>query len=325
MNLDPNLTDLTHGEEYPLVLRVKQEFTEAVAQTHGVDARLVLPNNGSNGSLLTILSAYAVKALSEGMKPTIVYDVPQYFRTVHIARQFQYERIEIPRDAELEFDAAAYLAALERKPTLAVLTTPNNPTGKAIPDTDLDAILRALPDETVALIDRTLTNLDSELPTEELLGYQGKVIVLHSFSKSHHLSASRVGYAVTNSEEVADYVRPKLNLGFNVDGLRAGMAALRDTSRPEEVRKRIRASLEALDEAATLPGVRYFPSRSNYAVLQLPEGQSANHLRTFMEEKGFAIMAGPEIGMRDRYVRLHMTGAREIREFVSHLGIYLKK
>jgi len=325
MNLNPHLIDLTHGEEYPLVLQVKQEFATVVAQAHGVEPKRVLPNNGSNGSLLTILSAYAVKAFSEGKQPTIVYDTPQYFRTVHIAKQFRYGRIEVPRDASLEFDAQTYLATLQSNPALAVLTTPNNPTGKPISDKDLDAILRALPDETVALIDRTLTNLDSEMPTEELLRYPGKIIVLHSFSKSHSLSAARVGYAVTNSEEVADHVRPKLNLGFNVDALRAGMAALQDSSRPEEVKERIRVSLEELGAAATISGVTYYPSRSNYAVLQLPEGQSATQLRTFLEEKGMVIMAGPEIGMSDRYVRLHMTGKKEIAEFVRQLGAYLAK
>ena len=321
MNDEPTLIDLCHGEQYPLVLAVKNQFIAHISAHHEVDSQLVLPNNGSNGSLLTVISAIDNHVRKLNKTPTLVIDTPNYFRTMHLAREYGYSIHKVPRDEQMDFDCAAFIDTIRKvNPSLVVLTTPNNPTGKSIPDDYLRSVLDELGPNSVALIDRTLVNLDPEISSLELLSTYAStnVLILHSFSKSHGLSQERVGYALASNFGLAQVFRGKLNLGFNVGALSAGMAALNDEAALTAVKKRLTESLDIL-AAAEISGVTYFPSRSNYGLIMLPESYSAGDLSVSLRKSGIAVMDGNEIALGDRYIRIHMTGEEAMKRFVGHL------
>ena len=55
------------------------------------------------------------------------------------------------------------------EPDVVLLTTPNNPTGKPIKDEDIKKIIRATPNNTIILIDRSCLNVLPEISTKDLL------------------------------------------------------------------------------------------------------------------------------------------------------------
>lgn len=325
--VDEDILDLKYGENYKEALDAEELFKLLVSQKYGVGEDRVFPNFGSNGSLQTILPAIAVEVFWGGRTPSIVFDTPNYYHMMELADGNHYEDIRVQRGDDLEFPVSAYLEAMGlHKPDVVMLTTPNNPTGKPISDDDLDTILSQLPERSIAIIDRTLVNLDEEISTQDLFDrYSEKpIIALHSFSKSHGLSNKRIGYAVTNSERVVGYLRDLRPLTLNSDALKAGIAALDDEDTLNQTKNRIRESIDELSSIDGQYGVRVIPSSSNFSLLRLPESVSAKGVEKYMDYIGIKIMPGTEIlGLGDQYVRLPMSGREPIQQFLGHLRTYL--
>lgn len=325
--------DLKYGERYGRALDAEAQLKSLVAGRYDVTPQHVLVDFGANGLLRTILSAIAIEKFSRGTNPSIIYDVPNYYYMMQLAKGFHYTTHEVPRDHNLEFRARAFVNTMQAtRPDVVMLTTPNNPTGKPISNRSLYTIVSKLPEDSIAVVDRTLVNIDEEVSTYRLLWDNlGKpVIVLHSFSKSHGLSDERIAYGVTLDEGILKYVENKLPLTLNADAVQAAIKAFDDNERLESTKQRIKESLDTtrtITDMFNCVGIEvYFtPSQSNFALVQLPNLMSAVELTKYMEERGILIMPGPNIGLDDNYVRLHMSGKHEIAQFFIHLGPYISQ
>jgi len=325
-NEDPSFIDLNHGEEYPLILGKKKEFIESIASLHGIPSNLVLPSNGSEGSLLSIFLSYALKSFRDGKIPSIILDSPNFIMDFNVAEDLGYNIIRVPRTSEMFFDKNSFISHMKEKvPDLVILTTPNNPLGMPIPDKDLLEVLSNLPNSSLAVIDRTLFNLDNEVSDEKILSDYSKkrIIILRSFSKEKSLSSERVAYMLFTNNKDADYLRSKINLGFNVHALGLAIKALSNDIVEDKIRKRITESLKEINKIKEIPGVTLFNSRSNYVLVKLPKGFSATKLISFLKERKLSVMGGNFIGLSDSYVRISMGGKENVALFVGALREFL--
>ena len=101
-----------------------------------------------------------------------------------------------------------------RKPDLAYLMTPHNPTGKAVLDSEIIQIAKNLPTQTVLLVDMTISSnrQDQRTPLKKLadlmsqIGVGKKVIFFVSASKEYQLVRERVGIAITMNPELAKFL-----------------------------------------------------------------------------------------------------------------------
>lgn len=112
--------------------------------------------------------------------------------------------IEARLDAEFDFDADGFLAAVAAEPNLklAFLCSPNNPTGNPIATADVLRVVDALPN-TIIVLDEAYIEF-SEL--ESLAGEAAareNLVVLRTLSKAYGLAGARVGCAIGNSELIA--------------------------------------------------------------------------------------------------------------------------
>lgn len=313
------MIDLKHGERYPEVLSMNLDLRKAIYKKYGYNIENILPNNGSNGSLLTIFSAISARA---NRKPKVVLDVPNYFRTVHHLISFNYNIIPIKSDKNFNFPLKDYINAMSKhKPDLIILTTPNNPTGKAISNKDLITILDKLPKNSIAVIDRTLTNVKQEISTKNLLSkYSNKnVVILHSFSKSYGLAHERIGFAVTSNKFLSDFLRQFLVLGLNVHAMKSAISAMKRPSLEKKKIRRLKESHKILKRFSEETGVIYYPSDSEYALLKLPNDSSK--LCKKMKENNISIMGGYKIhkiqNLGENYIRLYIGKPNHLRKFIK--------
>ena len=173
-------------------------------------------------------------------------------------------------------------------PDIVLITTPNNPTGKTFSDGDLRLILGNLPSNTVALIDRSCINVLPEISTKSILEkYKNKkIIILHSFSKSHNLSDERLGYLVTNNSEIAEFLYNKRDLNHNINAVKKCLKILAD-------KKIVRAKKKILKSCHNLleryfdndKKGKYFESFSNFALIKLPQNLSSELLEKRLLKK----------------------------------------
>ena len=131
-------------------------------------------------------------------------------------------------------DLAAMAAAITPRTRMVLVCTPNNPTGTAVGDAELEVFLEQVPSDVLVVLDEAYLEFVTAPDSPDALAVhrsRSNVVVLRTFSKAYGLAGLRVGYAVAH-EAVAEALR-KAAIPFGVNSL-AQVAAV--------------ASLEAFDE-----------------------------------------------------------------------------
>lgn len=91
-------------------------------------------------------------------------------------------------------------AASDRRPGLVFLTSPVNPTGRAVPAADLRDLTRSLPDS-VLVTDLAYVEFADEDPTAELLRHP-ETLVVRTLSKAWGLAGLRVGCVLGSPDRI---------------------------------------------------------------------------------------------------------------------------
>lgn len=176
-------------------LMLREDIAGYVSAESHVDcsARQVWAANGSNEVMEHLLAAFGGpgrRALS--FSPTYsMYS--QYARDSHTA----YTTVDRAPDFSLPVETAVQ-AITEHQPTVVFLTSPNNPTGTALPVDVIDAVCAVAPgivvvDEAYAEFRRPGT--PSAL---SLLSTHRNLVVTRTMSKAFALAGGRLGYAVAD-------------------------------------------------------------------------------------------------------------------------------
>lgn len=183
-----------------------------------------------------------------------------------------------PLAADGSCDLEALAAAIGPETKMAVVVSPNNPTGGAVPADDLDAFLDAVPSHCLAVLDEAYFEF---LPAG---GHDGaalvrsgrRVAVLRTFSKAYALAGLRVGYLI--GPEALSHELARVRNAFDVTGPAQAAAAASLTAAPSALderlalvtseRERVRTAIERL-------GLAPLPSEANFLLVPFPDEREA--------------------------------------------------
>jgi histidinol-phosphate aminotransferase len=117
--------------------------------------------------------------------------------------------VTVPLTPDGRHDLPRMAAAVTDRTRIVLVCTPNNPTGPAIGQDELDAFLQSVPPEVLVVLDeayREFVRLDD--PIDAVGTYRGRpnVAVMRTFAKAYGLAGLRVGYLIAPSQ-VAGAVR----------------------------------------------------------------------------------------------------------------------
>ncbi len=315
------MIDLNFGENYQKEILLKKKIEEELAKKLDVQKDFVMLNYGSNSNLILFFSAFSNKCLKEKKRPLkVLLDYPNYFFTINQLKEWDIQPISIKRDRNMNFPIKEFTSSIN-KADVILLTTPNNPTGKPISDKDIIQIIQKTPKETIVLIDRSCINTLPEISTKEIIHrFNKKIVILHSFSKSHNLSDERIGYLVTNNKEIAKFLFNKRDLNHNIHAVERCLEAINNRKIVEMNKKRIKDCNNLLNKFfKNNKDFIYLQSSSNFALISLPNGLDSKIVEENLKKKGILVMGGHKLGLGNRYIRVHMTGIKEITKFLNEL------
>jgi histidinol-phosphate aminotransferase len=248
---------------------VKERICRQLGVPAGYD---VLLGNGSD-ELISILD---MACAHQDRRAVVVAPVPTFVMYARSAQFAGMDFVGVPLKDDLTLDLPAMLAAIARhKPALVYLSYPNNPTGNLFEADDVVAIIRALGDTGIAVVDEAYEPFAQQSFMGRLPEFDN-LVVMRTVSKLG-LAGIRLGYmsAAPKLLEQFDKVRPPYNVNVltqvaaefaldNIDVLNQQAAILREQ----------RALLaEAL---AAVPGVQVFPSAANFILVRVPDADAAN-------------------------------------------------
>lgn len=162
--------------------------------------------------------------------------------------------VPVPLTPDGRHDLVAMAAAVTDRTRVAFVCTPNNPTGPAVTQTELDAFLAAVPARVLVVLDEAyleFVRMSDRVDGLATVAGHDNVVALRTFSKAHGLAGLRVGYAVGRAE-VATALRA-VSLPFGVS-IVAQAAATESLNHEPALLARVDALLD--ERARVVAGLR---------------------------------------------------------------------
>ncbi len=259
---------------YPLGLRA-YDLMEALAHFHNLSSDAVVVGNGSSDLLPLVISA--VLAPGDPML-TLAPTFGAYRRHAQMLGAHVHEvALDPETDFALPVDEVIAQAA-QHQAKLVVVCAPNTPTGTVYDRDDLARI--AAHCDALLMIDQAYAEFCGQ-DFRPLLADYDNVVAVHTFSKAFGLAGARIGYALAAPPIANELQKLVTSFTLNPFSEAAAIIALENFDRFEDAIRRLVAERERLACAlAALPGVRVFPSGTNFLLLRLdhPGQEAQDHL-----------------------------------------------
>ncbi len=244
----------------PSYAELKRKIVEKLGVPPGYGLAL---GNGSD-ELISILS---IACATPGAK--VLAPVPGFVMYAMSAKLAGMEFVGVPLRVDLSLDREAMLVAIaEHRPVITYLAYPNNPTGNLYDAADMVAIIEAVGDTGIVVVDEAYQPFAQASFMPRLPEFPN-LVVMRTVSKLG-LAGIRLGYMSASAGLLAqfDKVRPPYNV--NVLTQAAAEFLLDHVQVLDEQAARLRAERASLTaELNALPGVSVFPSDANFLLVKV--------------------------------------------------------
>jgi aspartate aminotransferase len=216
-------------------------------------------------------------------------------------------------DEEWKIDLQKIEEAFNVNPALLVLCSPNNPTGKIIPEKELKEILHLAARENVYILSDEVYAPYSFKPFKSIMQLaNSKVIYVNSFSKRFGMTGWRVGYAVSDVETISR-MQKIIQISVTCIPEFVQKAALKALTMKQdafkafvlEMRERVKIACEELNVSP----LRYLkPDGGMYIYPKATvEGfQSRTFARRLLDEKRVSVAPGEAFGEYPEHFRVSL-------------------
>jgi histidinol-phosphate/aromatic aminotransferase/cobyric acid decarboxylase-like protein len=213
-------------------------------------------------------------------------------------------------------DVENYISFIkENKPDTIVLINPNNPNGDYLSQDKIRHLLTELSFVNNIILDESFIhfayeNLDlSMIDSYELIKEFPNLSIVKSMAKDFGIAGIRAGYGIL----AEDKINHLLSTGYlwNVSGLTDYFFKLYSREdfqkRYDVVRKKyIMNTLMFLNELNRIPGIKVFPSRANFALVELIDGTSSREMmiKLLYSHGVYVRECSDKIGLDGQFLRI---------------------
>jgi histidinol-phosphate aminotransferase len=254
---------------------------EGLASYAGKDIERFVVTNGADEGV-DIATKVFLDPGDEAIIPTPTYSMYRIGTAIMGAKVKQ-----VPRRADFSLDVERILGSIDARTRLIFICNPNNPTGNFSP---LEEIERLAKDGGVPVfVDEAYYEMYGKSAVDLTDSYDN-IIVCRTFSKAFSMAGVRVGYLVAKKETVErlNMVRPPNSL--SVISLLLAQAALKHAA---EMRQNVQTTVEErgrlLERLAEVPGVRPYPSATNFILFKVEDGKDADVVHNRLMRKGLVL------------------------------------
>jgi histidinol-phosphate aminotransferase len=238
---------------------------KAIADLHGLDPKQVFLGNGSDEVL-----AHVFLGLLKQARAIQFPDITYSFYPVY-CKLFGIEYQAVPLGPNFEIQTGDF-----KTPNGGIIfPNPNAPTGRAIPRSNIEALLRRNTDS-VVVIDEAYVDYGTESCIPLLRGSScpENLLVVHTLSKSRALAGLRVGFAVGHPDLIEGLERVKNSFNSYPLGRLAqagAIAAIQDQAHLESTSNKVIQTRERLVTELSVLGFNTLPSTANFIFTRHPK------------------------------------------------------
>ena len=289
------------------------DLKTALAAHHGCGAENIVVGEGIDGLL-----GYLVR-LMIGPGDTVVTSLGAYPTfTFHVAG-YGGEIIRVPFKGDHEDTQALVDAAQKHHPKLVYISNPDNPMGSHHPAATITAMLDALPEDSLLVLDEAYIDLAPDGTAPVIAPDDPRVIRFRTFSKGYGMAGLRVGYAIAAPALITAFDKIRNHFGMGRIAQAGALAALADQDWLASVKTRVIAGRERLGQIAQTNGLMPLPSATNFVTIDL--GRDGDFARATLQAltKAGVFVRMPGVAPLDRCLRVSIGDAAALDVFADRL------
>ena len=257
----------------------------AMAERLGVNANQLIFGNGSN----EIIEFVAHALLGPGKN--IV--VSQYCFAIYpiVAHLTGADCMAVPAK-DYGHNLPAMREAITPDTRIVFVANPNNPTGTLASHEDVLALVDAVPEHTLLVMDEAYFEfLESPLDLVPRLQEKPNLLLMRTFSKIYGLAGLRIGYGIGHPEFIAALEKVRQPFNLNAMAQAAALAAIDDTDHLEATRSNNAAGLEFFEQTLSELNIETVASHANFILANVGDGAS-----TFQKLQERGVITRPMAG-----------------------------
>ncbi|GBC59522.1 histidinol-phosphate transaminase [Desulfonema ishimotonii] len=173
---------------------------------------------------------------------------------------------------DLGIDPEDIRQAITPRTRMIFICNPNNPTGTIITQEAFDRLLNDIPPGIIVVVDEAYIEFVRDARCLHSTGCavsDRPVVTLRTFSKAYGLAGLRVGYGITTAEIANLLNRVRMPFNTSIPAQAGACAALEDTAFLEKTIRTVHEGIDFLYAALDDMGVRYFPTQSNFFLIDV--------------------------------------------------------
>ena len=285
-----------------------QKPTAKIARYFGVRAEELILANGADDALRVFFDGCVDAGTG------VLFCDPTFPMYRFYAENFGAKIHALRYTKEMEFPLDDFLQALQRKPRVAIIANPNNPTGTLLDGRALKRIVEAAT-HTAIVIDEAYADFSGVTIVPWIRRYP-HLFAVRTFSKAAGLAALRMGCVLGNAKSIALLRAAMPPYAVNLAALVAAEAAIDDQKTLRRYVRDVTALRAQVADALTKMGVRVFPSAGNFILGNF--GPTGPALFRRLERRGILLRErGRDIG--PGFVRITIGTRAEMKRLLREI------
>jgi len=273
--------------QYPLREPIEQLIADNYNQQWSLQltADNIFCSNGGDESIYILM-----RVIKEQSK--IILPLPAFSQYTQGIESWQLDSIQIPPKDDLSIDLDALKNAIQETPnSIAVVTSPNNPTGELLDLTVIESLLTlAQSNSSWIFLDEAYIEFSDQPSAIELLKRFDNLVLLRTLSKAYGLAGIRFGYLIGSSRLISQFKQRAMP--FNVPALSLQIAsATFQTKVQDDVTlfiERIKANRSELTGWFKNIGLSPLTSQANFLLIPMSE-QLCQLATTALAQQGIQV------------------------------------
>ena len=287
------------------------EVTDKIASYAGVAAANLMLTNGSDQGLDLVIRASCGEE-DEAIIPAPSFAIYRQFAEIQAARI-----VEPLYTKEGGYPTSDILSLIGAKTRLIVIPNPNNPSGTLVPREEIIQILNAAP-QAVVLLDECYYEYLGE-SVVDLCDQYANLVVARTLSKTWGLAALRIGFLVSNSQNIEQLLKIRGPYDVNQLAVIAAEAALDNPQYTKdyiaEVMNKSKPAFEAWCKGRQ---IGFWPSSANFLWTFPPD---AANLASYLEECNILVRPKKD-SLGNLGLRINLGTMEQTEQLISALNAF---
>lgn len=305
------------------------EIAELLGKNLKIDPARIFVGNGAIEAIQAVLHRY--------VKGKLIVNIPTFSSYYeYITPNIEVVFYELKKEKNFKLDVDEYIDFVKNSGASSiVLINPNNPDGGYLKFEDISRIIAELSYLDNIIVDESFIHFAYESSDMELKSVlpivleNDNVILVKSMSKDFGVAGLRCGYAVMKSE----WVKELFSNGYlwNLNGLSEYFFRLyvrKDFNDAYEIvrKKYITESLFFIAELQAIEGIKVYPSKANFVLIELMNGLNSGHAQArLLSDHGVYVRnCSDKIGLNGQFIRVAARSKDENEVIVNAIKSLMK-